>query len=66
MLAVSGLQLSGVWKNNTSQLTWITSTEINNDHFEVERKYPQEAGFSNIASIETKNINGNSQTSTLK
>jgi hypothetical protein len=42
------------------QLNWITSKEIYNALFEVERRYENEAAFSKVAVVFTKAVNGNS------
>src|SRR5690606_1121236 len=38
-LPVTGLKLSGEWKNNAAFLNWLTVSEYNNSHFNIERKY---------------------------
>jgi hypothetical protein len=63
-LPVTGMILSGRWKNNAAQLNWITLTEINNDHFDVERKYTGENDFTSVGIKNSAYTAGNSQTST--
>lgn len=65
ILPVHSLQLSGIWKNNASLLTWTTLTETDNHHFEIERKYPEENSFTKIAAIASQHPDGNSSSSTL-
>ena len=63
-LPVTGLILSGRWKNNSAQLSWTTLTEFNNDHFNIERKYTGENNFSSVGIKNSAYTNGNSQTPT--
>ena len=63
-LPVRDLKLAGSWKNNAASLNWTTTAEYDNDHFDIERKYPQENNFSKISSIRTKHTDGNSQSLT--
>ena len=65
VLPVHGLQLSGIWKNDASALTWTTLTETNNRHFELERKYPEENNFTRIAMVASKYADGNSSSPIL-
>ncbi|PZR27735.1 MAG: hypothetical protein DI535_09120 [Citrobacter freundii] len=61
VLPVTGLQLTGAWTDNLVLLNWKTITEINNDHFDIERKYQQDSSFSKIASVASHYPDGNSQ-----
>ena len=63
-LPVTGLILSGRWKNNKAELSWTTLTELNNDHFNIERKYTGENNFSAVGLKNSAYANGNSQTPT--
>jgi len=64
-LPVTGLQLSGQWKNNAAYLNWTTMSEYNNSHFNIERKYNDEFNFVTIGSKNSKYADGNSQTPTV-
>lgn len=59
-LPVTGLKLSGQWKNNMSYLEWETLTEHNNSHFNIERKYNDELNFLHIGRKNSNNPDGNS------
>jgi len=63
-LPVTGMILTGRWKNNAAQLSWTTLTEISNDHFNIERKYIGENTFSSVGTKNSSYTNGNSQTPT--
>ena len=63
-LPVTGLKLSGRWKNNAAELSWTTLAEYNNDHFDIERKYSSENNFSIVGTKNSAYANGNSQTPT--
>jgi hypothetical protein len=65
VLPVTGLQLSGQWKNNAAYLNWITLTEYNNSHFNIERRYNDEFNFVTIGKKNSKHADGNSQTATV-
>ncbi len=60
-LPVTGLVLSGRWKNNASYLSWTTLAEYNNNYFDVERKYPNENNFSAVGIKNSAWPDGNSQ-----
>ncbi len=60
-LPVTGLHLSGRWKNNVSELNWTTFTEYSNSHFEIERKYSTENDFTVTGRKYSAHIDGNSQ-----
>lgn len=47
-LPVTGLILSGIWKNNTAHLNWMTLTEYHNRGFNIERKYRDDPDFLRI------------------
>ena len=64
-LPVTGLILSGRWRNNAAQLSWTTLTEFNNDHFNIERKYTGENNFSSVGLKNSAYATGNSQTPTV-
>lgn len=59
-LPVTGLKLSGQWKNNMAYLEWETLSERNNSHFNIERKYSDESGFLHIGRKNSGNPGGNS------
>lgn len=44
-LPVTGMQLSGKWKNNAAHLEWVTLTEYHNRRFNIERKYKDDLAF---------------------
>ncbi len=64
VLPVTGLVLSGRWKNNTSYLSWTTLAEYNNNYFDVERKYANENNFISVGRKYSAHANGNAQTHT--
>jgi hypothetical protein len=65
VLPVTGFVLSGRWLNNGAQLRWKTETEINNHHFNVQRFYQNgQSPFSDIATVPTLHIGGNSVSTT--
>lgn len=64
-LPVTGLHLSGQWKNNAANLEWLTQTENNNSHFNIERKYNSDLQFYTIGRKNSSHIDGNSQTPTI-
>lgn len=64
-LPVTGLHLSGQWKNNAAYLEWLTQTENNNSHFNIERKYNSDLQFNTIGKKYSSHIDGNSQTPTI-
>jgi hypothetical protein len=45
--------LIGNWNNNVAALNWTVTSEYQNDHFDVERKYTSESSFSTITKILT-------------
>ena len=63
-LPVTGLSLSGRWKNKASYLSWSTLTEYNNNYFDVERKYTNENNFIPVGRKNSAHADGNSQTHT--
>jgi len=50
VLPVTYQSFNAVLNNNAVNLNWTTSTEVSNDHFEVERSF-DEANFSTIAFV---------------
>ncbi len=64
VLPVTGLVLSGRWRNNASYLSWTTLAEYNNNYFEVERKYANENNFFPVGRKNSAHLDGNSQTYT--
>lgn len=60
VLAVSGIALNGNSFGNRVELSWQTITESMNKGFEVERQMP--SGWIGIGSINSKSVNGNSET----
>ncbi len=50
-LPIKLVNFTGEMNNNTVQLNWTTSTEINNHHFEIERFDEQNKEFRNIDEI---------------
>lgn len=61
-LPVTGLQLSGMWENNTANLKWITLSEYRNHLFNIERKYSSDLDFITIGQKNSAYADGNSQT----
>lgn len=49
-LPIKLLTFSGIQVNNTIELSWLTASEINNDHFEVEKLKGDD--FENIGKVE--------------
>jgi len=47
---------------STVSLTWETEQESNNDHFEVQRSFSPGSGFTTVATVDSKAVNGNSST----
>lgn len=54
-LPIKLLNFNGELKNNSVELNWTTSTEINNDHFEIERFDEGNNEFINIAEVRGNN-----------
>jgi len=44
-----------------ARLEWATSRELNNDHFEIERRYDKDTAFTTVGSVLSSSINGNSE-----
>jgi len=63
-LPVTGMELSGQWKNGAALLEWITQTEYNNSHFNVERKYEDDLNFFIVGKKNSAHPGGNSNTLT--
>lgn len=63
-LPVTGMELSGIWKNNAAKLNWITLTEYHNSHFTIEKKYGDDFDFRSIGRKNSEHADGNSQTPT--
>ncbi|MBW7838261.1 MAG: hypothetical protein H3C36_01190 [Chitinophagaceae bacterium] len=63
-LPVTGLKLSGQWKNGAAWLEWITQTEYHNSHFNVERKYEDDLNFFIVGRKNSAHPGGNSNTLT--
>lgn len=63
-LPVTGLHLTGRWENDRSELSWLTLTEYNNSHFNIQRRYSDQSYFTGVGRMNSSNIGGNSQTST--
>jgi|GEM_PF-4496294 len=53
------LSFTGSLVNGDASLEWQTSNEINVEHFEVERKLPNENGFSTWSTVTAKNGSSN-------
>ncbi len=51
VLPLEWLSFNGRYNGVYSELEWKTGLEINNDHFEVERKHESESDFSKISEI---------------
>jgi hypothetical protein len=65
-LPVTGFVLSGRWLNNGARLQWKTETEINNHHFNIQRYYQiGQQQFSDVATVPTLHIGGNSVNTTF-
>ena len=63
-LPVTGLALTGRWRNNASYLSWTTLAEYNNNYFDVERKYTNENNFIAVGRKNSAHAAGNSQNHT--
>lgn len=63
-LPITGLTLSGRWKDNGSWLSWTTLAEYDNNYFDVERKYSNEDNFKKIGIKYSVYPDGNSQSPT--
>lgn len=63
-LPVTGLVLTGQWKNNAVFLDWKTQTERNNSHFDIERKYKNDINFMVIGSRKSAHKDSESQSPT--
>jgi len=61
ILPVTGLSLSGKWKNNAAELNWTTLAEYNNHYFNIERKYANENNFVTVGKKNSLHADGNSQ-----
>lgn len=64
-MPVTGLVLSGRWRNNASHLSWTTLAEYNNNYFDVERKFANENNFISVGRKNSAHPDGNSQTYTV-
>jgi hypothetical protein len=58
------LLLFGNWKNDVALLGWTVTSEYEDDHFTIERKYASETAFTAIGSVPTKAPGGTSTTAT--
>ena len=45
---------------NFAQLEWSVSRELNNDHFEIERRFDKDTGFTKVGEMPSQAPNGNS------
>ena len=54
--------LAGAWLNDRASLDWNITAEYLDEHFDVERKYASESGFTLIAAVPTKAPGGTSTT----
>lgn len=61
-LPVTITRFDGYYEKGTSFLTWITSTEQNNQGFDIERSSNGQS-FSKVGFVASKSIDGNSSTS---
>lgn len=59
VIPVTGLKLSGQWKDNAAYLKWVTETEYNNSHFNIQRKYEDDISFLNIGRKNSLTPGGN-------
>jgi hypothetical protein len=57
--------LVGSWINADAQLGWTVTSEYDNDHFNVERKYSSETSFTPIGSVPTSAPGGTSTAPTF-
>jgi hypothetical protein len=57
--------LTGSRINDGARLVWTVSSEYDNDHFSVERKYSSDSSFTSIASVPTGAPGGTSTVPTL-
>ncbi|MEO6189252.1 MAG: SdrD B-like domain-containing protein, partial [Saprospiraceae bacterium] len=61
VLAIEWLNFTGTYNGSFTELNWETGVELNNDHFEIERRHESEKGFQVIGK-EMASANGaNSQ-----
>lgn len=51
VLPLESIALAGNWKDHLAQLNWNVISPYNVDHFDVQRKYSSEPGFTSIASV---------------
>jgi hypothetical protein len=56
-LPVELIALQGVWKGNDGEITWATSSEVNNSHFIVQRSIDG-APFETVGRVNSKAPNG--------
>ena len=63
-LPVTGVELTGKWKNNASHLDWIALTEYHNRRFNIERKYKVDLAFMKIGEKLSAHVDGNSSSPT--
>jgi len=60
LLPIGLKEISASLKDGIATVKWSTDMEVNNDHFEVERKHEQESAFSTIGQVQGTgtNLNG--------
>ncbi len=59
-LPITLLKFEAEWMNDDASLVWVTASEINNSHFEVERSLDNGNTFTTIATVPSRAINGSS------
>jgi len=59
-LPIKLLKFEAEWMNDDASLVWVTASEVNNSHFEVERSLDNGNTFTPIAIVPSRAINGNS------
>jgi hypothetical protein len=60
VLPVELISYDGLFKNNSTELNWSTATEINSDHFTIERSYDNQS-FELISKIESTGNSNSTQ-----
>lgn len=53
VLPLEWLGFDGQWNGKYTELNWQTGVEINNDHFEIERRHETESGFKMIGQLKS-------------
>ncbi|HMZ40454.1 MAG TPA: SdrD B-like domain-containing protein [Saprospiraceae bacterium] len=59
VLPLEWLSFDGRFNGSFTELDWKTGVELNNDHFEVERRHESETAFTKIAQVEASTAPAN-------